>query len=184
MTTILVAERDAEVCVVVSEILQTDFSATLVCVKTGTLAAQAIATGRFDLAIIDVGMSEICGYDLAARAANRNIPALLCSGHPDADAKLRGTDCPYLAKPFGIDELVSQAALAMAQAGENIHRIQASLAKIRGVVEGLAADMARSDQLISESKALHARAASQTSPMSPDVVGEWLAGLGPVEKDR
>jgi hypothetical protein len=34
-----------------------------------------------------VNLPEISGYELARRAANRNIPTLLSSGHPDADAK-------------------------------------------------------------------------------------------------
>lgn len=60
---------------------------------------QAIETAGFDLAIIDVNMPEISGYELARRAANRNIPTLLSTGHPDADIKLRDVQCPYLAKP-------------------------------------------------------------------------------------
>jgi CheY-like chemotaxis protein len=46
-------------------------------------------TAGFDLAIIDVNMPEISGYELARRAANRNIPALLSSCHPHAGAKLK-----------------------------------------------------------------------------------------------
>jgi CheY-like chemotaxis protein len=94
MTAILVAEHDPEVCSLVSEILQYDLLAKVVCVGTGTLAAQAISKASFDLAIIDVNMPEISGYELARRAANRNIPTLLSSGHPDADAELRGSECP------------------------------------------------------------------------------------------
>jgi DNA-binding response OmpR family regulator len=48
---------------------------------------RAIEKVGFDLAIIDVNLPEISGYELARRAANRNIPTLLSSGHPDADAK-------------------------------------------------------------------------------------------------
>ena len=51
--------------------------------STGTLGAEAIETGAFDLAIIDVLMPELSGYELAKRAANKNIPALLCTGHPE-----------------------------------------------------------------------------------------------------
>ena len=34
-------------------------------------------------------MPEISGFKLAERAANRNIPSLLCTGHPDAMTKLQ-----------------------------------------------------------------------------------------------
>jgi CheY-like chemotaxis protein len=59
------------------------------CERTGSLALQAIETAGFDLAIIDVNMPEISGYELARRAANRNIPTLLSSCHPHAGAKFK-----------------------------------------------------------------------------------------------
>ena len=83
---------------------------------------QAIETAGFDLAIIDVNMPEISGYELVRRAANRNIPSLLSSGHPDADIKLKELECPYLAKPYRVTELIGQPGEAITHAGENIRR--------------------------------------------------------------
>src|ERR1700733_11177944 len=99
-------------------------------------------------------MPEISGYELARRAANRNIPTLLSSDRPDAHAKLKDYEFPYLAKPYRVTELISQAAIAITQAGENIRRIQAS------TTEGLKAGIAESKRLMSESKALLARCPS------------------------
>jgi CheY-like chemotaxis protein len=59
------------------------------CERTGSLALRAIETAGFDLAIIDVNMPEISGYELAKRAANRNIPALLSSGQRSAAATIQ-----------------------------------------------------------------------------------------------
>jgi CheY-like chemotaxis protein len=136
MTAILVAERDPQVCIVVSEILKYDLLARVVCVDTGTLAAQAIGTASFDLAIIDVNMPDISGYELARHAANRNIPTLLSTGHPDADAELTGSEFPHISKPFRTAELVSQAAIAITQAAENIRRVKAFLATIQATAKG------------------------------------------------
>ncbi len=115
---------------------------------------QAIETAGFDLAIIDVHMPEISGYELARRAANRNIPTLLSSGHPDADTKLKERECPYLAQPYRVTDLIIEVAEASTHADENIRRVQAFLAKLEAITEGLKADLAESNRLINESKAI------------------------------
>ena len=154
VTAILVAEDDPGICDLLTVVLETELSATVRCERSGSLALHAIETAGFDLAIIDVNMPEISGYELARRAANRNIPTLLSSGHPDADIKLKEYECPYLAKPYRVADLISKAAEAITQADENIRCIKASLAKLAATTEGLKADLAESNRLINESKAI------------------------------
>jgi DNA-binding response OmpR family regulator len=154
MTSILVAERDPDVRELLTVILRADFAAAVVSHSTGEGAADAIATGAFDLALIDVGMRGITGYELARRAANMNIPTLLCTGHPDAIARLEAAECPHLAKPFRTRDLIEQAAAVIARAAENVCRVKASLTRLRPTVEGLEADLAESRLLVNESKAL------------------------------
>jgi CheY-like chemotaxis protein len=60
----------------------------------------------------------ISGYELARRATNRNIPVLLCSEHSEALIKLKEHDCPHLAKPFRLDELIYEIAKVITQAQE------------------------------------------------------------------
>src|ERR1700689_4635132 len=100
MTSILVVEDDPGICDLLTDLLEVDLAARVRCERTGSLARRAIETAGFALAIIDVNMPEISGYELARRAANRNIPTLLSSGHPDADIKLKKCACPYLVKPY------------------------------------------------------------------------------------
>jgi CheY-like chemotaxis protein len=192
MTAILVAEDDPGVCELLTDVLETELAAMVRCERTGSLALRAIETAGFDLAIIDVNMPEISGYELARRAANRNIPTLLSSGHPDADARLKECECPYLAKPYRITDLISESAKAITQAGENIRRIRASLARLEATTEGLKADLAESSRLMNESKAIlagklspeaaHHEARADFTPelssIPPDVIGEWLYDLG------
>jgi CheY-like chemotaxis protein len=154
MTTILVAEDDSDICDLLTDLLEVELAARVRCERTGRLALQAIETASFDLAIIDVNMPEIPGYELARRAANRNIPTLLSSGHPDADIKLKECECPDLAKPYRVVDLICEAAEAITHASENIHRIKASLAKLEATTEGLKADLAESNRLMNESKAI------------------------------
>jgi CheY-like chemotaxis protein len=103
--------------------------------RTGSLALQAIETAAFDLAIIDVNMPEISGYELAKRAADRNIPTLLSSGHPNVDIKLEEYGCPYLPKPYRVTELIGEAAEAITHADENIRRVKASLARLSAAIK-------------------------------------------------
>ena len=137
MTAILVAEDDPGICDFLIDLLELEFAATVRCERTGSLALRAIETAGFDLAIIDVNMPEISGYELARRAANRNIPTLLSSGHPDAHAKLQELECPYLPKPYRVTDLIWELAKAITQASENIRRVKASLAKLEAIAEGL-----------------------------------------------
>lgn len=151
MTAILVAQDDPGICDLLTDLLEVELAAMVRCERTGILALQAIETAGFDLAIIDVNMPEISGYELARRAANRNIPTLLSSGHPDADIKLKEFECPYLAKPYRVTDLIREAAEAITHPDENIRRIKASLAKLEATAEGLKADLAEANRLINES---------------------------------
>jgi CheY-like chemotaxis protein len=84
VTTILVVENDPDVSDFLTNVLQAELAAVVRSASTGTLGAEAIETGAFDLAIIDVLAPEVSGYDLAKCAANKNAPALLyrASGGP------------------------------------------------------------------------------------------------------
>jgi DNA-binding NtrC family response regulator len=169
MTAILVAEDDPDICDLLTDILELELAAMVRCEQTGGLALQAIETAGFDLAIIDVNMPEISGYELAKRAANRNIPTLLSSGHPDADAKLKEYEFPYLAKPYRVTDLIGEAAEAITHADENIRRIKASLARLAATTEGLKAAIAESERLINESKAILAGRPS-SEPVIPSML--------------
>jgi DNA-binding NtrC family response regulator len=179
MTAILVAEEDPGICDLLTDVLETELCATVRCERTGRLALRAIETAAFDLAIIDVSMPEISGYELAKWAASWNLPVLLSGGHPNAGATLKEYEFPYLAKPYEIDDLVFAAAIAITQAGENIRRIKASFAKLEGAVEDLKADMATSGRLINESKAEIARRSPPKQVLPLDVVDDWLSQLAP-----
>jgi CheY-like chemotaxis protein len=184
MTAILVAEDDPGICDLLTDLLAVEFAATVRCERTGSRALQAIETAGFDLAIIDVNMPEISGYELARQAANRNIPTLLSSGHPDADAKLKELQCPYLAKPYGITDVVYESAKAITQAGENIRRVKASLAKLEATTEGLKAAIAESHRLMNENKAILAGRPPLKTVIPPDAIDEWLIRLSSRPKHR
>lgn len=130
MTAILVVEDDPDICGLLADVLEAELAARVRCERTGSLAMRAIETAAFSLAIIDVNLPEISGYELAMRAADRNIPVLLSSGHPDTDAKLQESGCRYLAKPYPVTDLIGEVAMAITHPEENIRHVRASLASI------------------------------------------------------
>jgi len=154
VTKVLVVETDPVVCDVIADTMEVEHAALVRTASTGTLGADALEREAFDLVIIDVFIPDMSGFALAERAANKNIPSLLCTGHPDALAQLRKYGCPHLAKPFTIADLVYESARTIANTTENIHRVKASIAKLRATTDGLQATIAESRRLLNESKVL------------------------------
>ena len=136
MTKVLVVDNDPLVCDLVVDLMEVDLAAEVRRAMTGRLAAEAIEGGSFDLAIIAVLMPEISGFELAERAANRNIPSLLCTGHPEAMAQLQEHGYPYVAKPFKVADLLHEAAKTISATAENIARVKAAAASLQATAQG------------------------------------------------
>jgi CheY-like chemotaxis protein len=138
MTKALIIVRDPMACHAIAIGMEHHFGAVVTCAMTGTLGAEAIAHGIFDLAVIDTFLPDISGLELAESAANRFTPVLLVTGGPDVKIKLQKHGYPYLATPvFLLDDLAYQAALIMTHPDENIRRVKASAARLRATADGL-----------------------------------------------
>jgi hypothetical protein len=82
-----------------------------------------------------------------------------------------------LAKPYQVAALICESAKTITQARENIRRIKVSLAKLEATTDGLKADLAESNRLISESKAILAGLPPPEPVIPLDVTDEWLMRL-------
>ena len=76
-------------------------------------ALDAVAANDYDLAIIDVGLPEIDGFELCRRLRARGdkIPVLILSARNAVNDRVRGLDAgadDYLAKPFAVNELLAR----------------------------------------------------------------------------
>jgi two-component system OmpR family response regulator len=106
---ILVAEDDASLVAALTHSLrQAGF--TVESVGTGEDADRAVAGGKFDLLILDLGLPKMSGLEVLKRlrARESEIPVLILTAMDGVHDRVRGLDLgadDYLAKPFSLSEL-------------------------------------------------------------------------------
>lgn len=82
-------------------------------VADGASALEALESGIYDIAVLDVMMPEMNGYDVARHARNSGIrtPILMLTAKSQLDDKVEGLDSgadDYLTKPFQTKELLAR----------------------------------------------------------------------------
>jgi two-component system, OmpR family, KDP operon response regulator KdpE len=86
-------------------------------VDTGRGALDAVHAGSVDLMVLDLGLPDIDGLDIIAqvRGEGCHIPIIVLSSRIEERSKVMALDIgadDYLAKPFGIDELLARVRVA------------------------------------------------------------------------
>lgn len=81
--------------------------------STGKRALDLFAINSYDLAILDVGLPDMDGFDLcrAIRARGDRTPVLVLTARNAVNDRVRGLDAgadDYLAKPFAVSELLAR----------------------------------------------------------------------------
>jgi DNA-binding response OmpR family regulator len=136
MTRVLVVDDDADIRLLVAELLRlTGYEVDTAASGVEALGRLADAT-RPDLVLLDVQMPELDGWDtlrgIRADHGLRDLPVVLCtvkSGPVDtALGWTLGCD-GYVVKPFAIDALVGEVEAVLARSPEErtAHRDQASI---------------------------------------------------------
>ena len=95
-----------------------------VCAMDGRQALDAISTHHFDLALCDIMLPELDGFELLPYMQERNIPVIYVSAKADAQSRVQGLRLgaeDYLVKPFDILELLvrMEKVLARSAPAEN-----------------------------------------------------------------
>ncbi len=154
MLRFLVVDDDHQVSAVLQAGLEEFCGAAVTCANTGSAAVQILRAKRFDLAVIDVLLPDMSGFELAEwSAANCNLPILLISGHLETQASCKLYGYPHLAKPFSLNELAKAAMAAMSNSRENIDRIHRSHAQLMATAQ-------QPERAASESRSLLIRSIS------------------------
>lgn len=81
--------------------------------RTGTAALQVLAVNEYDLAVLDIALPDIDGFEVCRRWRKRggNTPILMLTARHALGDPVTGLDAgadDYLTKPFAIEELLAR----------------------------------------------------------------------------
>jgi two-component system copper resistance phosphate regulon response regulator CusR len=82
-------------------------------VATGQRALDALAASDYDLAVLDLGLPDMDGFEVCRRlrARGATIPVLMLTARNAVNDRVQGLDAgadDYLAKPFAVNELLAR----------------------------------------------------------------------------
>lgn len=88
---------------------------TACCALSGTEGLEKARSGSFDLAIVDVMLPGIDGFQLVRtlRQEKLTLPIIMLSARGEEENKIRGLECgadDYQTKPFSLTELLARSA--------------------------------------------------------------------------
>ena len=122
MTSILIVEDETRISSFIEKgLAAAGYSPTVV--GNGLDALDYVATGSFDLVLLDVGLPGIDGFEVLARlrAAGETMPIIMLTARTSTDDTVAGLDGganDYLPKPFKFDELVARIRLRLRESGQ------------------------------------------------------------------
>lgn len=111
---ILVADDDLELLELLREILSDRYDVMLA--ESGNDALECLRSHQFELAIVDLGLPDIDGFQLAEKiATTAEVPPafMFLSAQTSTNAKVKGLHlgaADYVTKPFDPDELLARIA--------------------------------------------------------------------------
>ena len=120
MNTILIAEDDEAIAHLLTVALE---GAGYRCrwAQDGRVAADLLEQERFDLALLDIMLPKIDGYDLLAFAQTRDVPVIFLTAKDSLDDRVRGLRQgaqDYVTKPFELMELLARVDVVLRRCGK------------------------------------------------------------------
>ena len=87
-------------------------------VRDGRAAQTALASGGYDLLVLDLGLPGVPGLELldALRRAHNNLPVLILTARDSVADRVKGLDSgadDYLVKPFDLEELTARVRVLL-----------------------------------------------------------------------
>jgi two-component system OmpR family response regulator len=117
---ILLVEDDAMIGEVVLDTLRAEHYA-VDWVKDGVMAQTALATGTYDLVLLDLGLPRLDGLAVLRRlrAQQQRIPVLIAAAREAVADRVAGLDAgaeDYIVKPYDLDELLARVRALLRRA--------------------------------------------------------------------
>ncbi len=110
MNKILIVEDDTSIANIL-QINLTDAGYHCICLHNGMAAANILEQENFDLALLDIMLPEIDGFELISYFNYHQIPVIFLTAKADVKDKVKGLKLgaeDYIVKPFEIIELLAR----------------------------------------------------------------------------
>lgn len=83
------------------------------CVMDGMIALDSLASNKYDIMVLDIGLPELDGFDVlkSVRQSNQSLAILLITARDSLEDRIKGLDLgadDYLVKPFNVSELMAR----------------------------------------------------------------------------
>src|ERR1700754_1009347 len=109
---IVVVEDDARLGSAIKRVLE-QLTYTVMWLRSGTEALEALRLGHVDLALLDLGLPNKDGIEVLREARKLGIrtPIIVMTARDAVDSRIEGLDAgadDYLSKPFHLDELAAR----------------------------------------------------------------------------
>jgi DNA-binding response OmpR family regulator len=167
MRHLLVVEDDPDVCSVMRMGLEADGSCRVTSAESARAAFRTVLHDRPDAAIIDAVLPEVHGLALTRAVVGLGIPVLVTSGDPALQRQMVEVGCPFLVKPFGISQLVTETRQLLDTASQRMAELVASLDRMLNAQRELAFVIEQSRCLVEESRRFRAERVMPRTRGSP-----------------
>lgn len=120
MHKILIAEDDAAIANLVRTVL-TDAGYRCVWVPDGDRAADLLEKEPFDLALLDIMLPGVDGFELLDYCKSLEVPVIFLTARGEVEDRVRGLRRgaeDYLAKPFALPELLARVETVLRRCGK------------------------------------------------------------------
>jgi DNA-binding response OmpR family regulator len=138
----LLVQDDPVFCDNMRDYLQSPVLVEFEHAPTGKLGARMIASGRFDIALINATLTDMPGIELAARAANENLAVLMLSDNWRISEELARLGYRFLEVPCLFDTLLAEAKRLMQEHADYMTRLRSSTAVAEASLQALRAEVA------------------------------------------
>ena len=125
MNKILIIDDDEELCELVSEYLTVE-GFEVAAVNDGESGLEAADSGKYDLAILDVMLPKMNGFEVLRHIRQKSkLPVLMLTARGDDMERIVGLEIgadDYLPKPFNPRELVARLRAILRRVGDGTER--------------------------------------------------------------
>jgi DNA-binding response OmpR family regulator len=153
MRHLLVVDDDPDVCSILQLGLEHEGEWRTSGASTVDQAWALLNSDRPDAAIVDALLRGGSGLQLANHAVEMGVPVLIMTGDPATQQELHDLRCPYLAKPFRLDELCRRSRALFDDTAQHLRCMAELMQRLTKNRAALMEEIEASRECVAQSKA-------------------------------